>query len=48
MIRIRRKGNPSRPWCVLAGHVVLANFPTWHDARYFTTRYLNAFRHYGE
>ena len=32
---IRRKGNPTRPWCVKQGHTVLDSFATWDEALRF-------------
>ena len=38
-IRIRRLGNPRRPWVVKQGRVALASYPTWEEARAFTERF---------
>lgn len=44
-VRVKRKGNPTRPWCVYAGHVVLANFPTWGEAIRCARGYATALNH---
>lgn len=39
-LRIRRRGNLTRPWVVKQGRVVLSGHPTWDDALDFTHRFI--------